>query len=519
MKKLFLPAWLGLVVLPATLLAAPFKFFEPLQPPRPVQVMAHRGAAGQAPENTRPALLRCIEDGFEWAEVDVRLSRDGQHVLWHDAELDRLGSAGKKVNELTLAELRALDAGAWFARRYTGERLLTLREALALARGKLNLYLDCKDVNLELLTREILDAGMETQVVVYQTPERLKTFRSISQNKIAVLAHWHPADGFEGWVKSLDPEAVEIDANEITPPIAERFHRLGIKVETMNLGHLDRAESWDRSIRAGVDWIQTDLPEEVIAHCCMQRVPKRPVLVSFHRGANHYAPENTLPAFAKAARLSADYVEFDVRTTRDGKFFLLHDGQLDRTSNGLGPLAQATAEEIAKLDAGGWFGRPFAGLPLPSLDEFLTAVPPSVQLYFDAKAITPEALSAAVERHHLADRTIVYQSADYLIKLKAINSRIRALPPLGRAEDIDPLAAKLQPYAVDAKWSILSKEVIDRCHAHGIKVFSDALGANEKIEQYQQAIDWGIDLIQTDHPLRVYRAMELRAATGPKARK
>ncbi|PYI82722.1 MAG: hypothetical protein DME26_16675 [Verrucomicrobia bacterium] len=360
---------------------------------------------------------------------------------------------------------------------------------------------------------------MENQVVIFDKPDRLKALRSVSGSKVAVMANWRPADGFDGWVNSLQPDAVEIEANEITSAIVESFHRLGIKVQTMNLGAWDKPEFWDKSVRAGADWIQTDLPEEIIAHIFMQQRPKRPALVSFHRGANHYAPENTLPAFLKAARLGADYVEFDVRTTRDGRFFLLHDSQLDRTSNGKGPIAQALAEEVAKLDAGGWFGRPFAGLHLPTLDEFLTAVPPSVQLYFDAKAIPPDALSAAVEKYHLAERTIVYQSADYLVKLKAINPRIRALPPLGRPEEIDGLAAKLQPYAVDAKWSILSKEVIDRCHAHGIKVFSDALGANEKIEQYQQALEWGIDLIQTDHPLRVYRAMALHGMSAEKARK
>ena len=66
--------------------------------------MEHRGAAGQAPENTRPALLRCIEDGFEWAEIDVRLSRDGRHVLWHDGTLDKLGLKGRPVNALTTEE-------------------------------------------------------------------------------------------------------------------------------------------------------------------------------------------------------------------------------------------------------------------------------------------------------------------------------------------------------------------------------------------------------------------------------
>src|ERR1041385_8623410 len=82
-----LPRALTIFILSSRLCgAAQFSFFEPIQPPRPFQVMVHRGAANQAPENTRPALQRCIEDGFEWAEVDVRLTKDGQHVLSHRSE-------------------------------------------------------------------------------------------------------------------------------------------------------------------------------------------------------------------------------------------------------------------------------------------------------------------------------------------------------------------------------------------------------------------------------------------------
>ena len=62
------------------------------------------------------------------------------------------------------------------------------------------------------------------------------------------------------------------------------------------------------------------------------------------------------------------------------------------------------------------------------------------------------------------------------------------------------MAERVQPYAFDTNWSILSKELINRCHAKGIKVFSDALRSHETVEDYQQAIRDGIDLIQTDHP-------------------
>jgi glycerophosphoryl diester phosphodiesterase len=80
---------------------------------------------------------------------------------------------------------------------------------------------------------------------------------------------------------------------------------------------------------------------------------------------------------------------------------------------------------------------------------------------------------------------------------------------LGRPEDFDQLAAMLKPYAVDADWDILSRDLIARCHAAGVRVFADALGEHERVEDYLRAMEWGIDLIQTDHPLRVLRAIEL----------
>ena len=114
-----------------------------------------------------------------------------------------------------------------------------------------------------------------------------------------------------------------------------------------------------------------------------------------------------------------------------------------------------------------------------------------------------------MKRHGLVERAVVYQSVAYLEKLRAINPAIRRMPPLRDPARLDSAAEKVQPYAFDTNWSILSKELIDRCHARGIKVFSDALGSHEIIEEYQRAIRAGIDLIQTDQPVRVLCAIEL----------
>jgi len=501
-----LAAWVGA----AACGARDFPFFEPVQPPRPFQVMVHRGEAHQAPENTRPAIVRCIEDGLEWAEVDVRLTKDGQHVLSHGDRLPAGTNGPLSVAAHTLEELKQLDLGSPFAAQFAGERVLTLQECFDLTKGKLNLYLDCKAVNPEQLAREILAAGMEHQVVVYEELDSLQRIYAVAPDKIALMTKWHPAFGPASWAQSNHLAAVEIDAPEVTAAISQSFHALGIKVQTKNLGEWDRPEFWDKAIAAGADWVQTDLPEEVLAHALWQRVKTRPVRFSLHRGANRYAPENTLPAFAKAIRLGADFIEFDVHTTSDGKFYLLHDSTLDGKTNGKGPIAETPSSVVATLSAGVKFGRPYAQLGLPTLDDFLTAVAGKVDLYFDAKAIAPEALVAAVERHGVVERTVVYGGPAFLARIKAINPRIRLLPPLGSPAALDALARDLKPYAVDARWDILSREVISRCHALGIQVFSDALGRHERIEDYQKAMDWGIDLIQTDHPLRLMRAIELR---------
>lgn len=473
--------------------------------------MVHRGESHQAPENTRPALQRCIEDGLEWAEVDVRLTQDGQHILSHDASVTDAAGKVWKIKEHTLAELRQIDVGSRFAKKFAGERLLSLEECFALCKGRLNLYLDCKAVNPEQLAREILAAGMEKQVVVYQSLPELRKVQQTSAGKVATMAKWRPGFGGPEWAVTNGLAAIEIDAPDLTPAIRDVFHRAGIKVQVKVLDDWDKSEVWERVIAAGADWLQTDLPEEIIAQALWRRLPSRPVQISLHRGANRYAPENTVPAFAKAIRLGVDFVEFDVRTTSDGKFYLLHDSTLDGKTDGHGPIANAPASVVAALSAGVKFGPQFARLGLPTFEEFLTATEGKIDLYFDAKAIPPEALAEAIERHHMSDRTVVYQSPKYLTQLKLINPRIRALPPLGEVKSLAELTTGLKPYAVDADWNILSKEMIARCHAAGVKVFSDALGKHERIEDYLQAMDWGIDVIQTDHPLRVMRAIELWA--------
>ena|GEM_PF-6309355 len=102
----------------------------------------------------------CIADELEWVEIDVRLSKDGIHVLAHDDQLDGKTNGRGRVSDSTVEQLHALDAGSWFARRYANTRLLTLAQALEIAKGRINLYLDCKQADPEKLVADVRAAGM-----------------------------------------------------------------------------------------------------------------------------------------------------------------------------------------------------------------------------------------------------------------------------------------------------------------------------------------------------------------------
>lgn len=97
---------------------------------------------------------------------------------------------------------------------------------------------------------------------------------------------------------------------------------------------------------------------------------KLPPLIG-HRGACGYAPENTIESVRTAAELGAQWVELDVKLTKDGVPIIFHDEDLDRTTNGSGPVMLATYEDIKQLEAGSWFGDSFAGIQIPTLEEMI----------------------------------------------------------------------------------------------------------------------------------------------------
>lgn len=93
-----------------------------------------------------------------------------------------------------------------------------------------------------------------------------------------------------------------------------------------------------------------------------------------HRGAAAYAPENTLDSIRTAADMGAKWVELDVKLTKDFVPIIFHDDDLDRTTNGHGPVASMNFEDIQDLEAGSWFSESFAGIKIPTLEEAIDVI-------------------------------------------------------------------------------------------------------------------------------------------------
>jgi glycerophosphoryl diester phosphodiesterase len=136
-----------------------------------VEIVAHRGAAGAAPENTMAAVRRAIEDGTDWVEIDVQESADGAVVVVHDSDFMKLAGEPLKVWNGTLDEIREIDVGSWFSPVFRSERVPTLQEVLAAAKGRSKVVIELKyyghDVALERKVVEIVEeAGMADQVAI-----------------------------------------------------------------------------------------------------------------------------------------------------------------------------------------------------------------------------------------------------------------------------------------------------------------------------------------------------------------
>jgi len=224
-----------------------------------------------------------------------------------------------------------------------------------------------------------------------------------------------------------------------------------------------------------------------------------------HRGAGRLAPENTLAAFRLGATHGFRAFECDVKLSRDGVAFLMHDATLDRTTSGRGPAAALDWTELSRLDAGSWHGRAWAGEPLPTLDavaRFCIANGHLLNIEIKPSPGRERETGAAVAgeaRRLWAGRTPPLLSSFRPDALEA--ARLEA-PELPRALLLDALrpgwldeAQALGCVGVVTAYSLMDREVIASLHGAGLR--ASCYTVNDPAE-VQRLVALGIDGIITD---------------------
>jgi glycerophosphoryl diester phosphodiesterase len=228
-------------------------------------VIAHRGASGTCPENTLAAFRHAVDLGVDMIELDVQLTRGGDVVVIHDLTLDRTTTGRGAVRDSSLAEIRRLDAGAWFGAAFRGERVPTLAEVLAAVPVAVNVELKPHgDDGLEIRALAVVEAAHATDRVVFSSFDTgaLERLRLASPGAaIAVLWQAEPLEGALALAGRVLARALHLrkDAAKPAALAAARAAGLPVRVWTVN----DPAE-FARLAAGGVEGIFTDHPERFL---------------------------------------------------------------------------------------------------------------------------------------------------------------------------------------------------------------------------------------------------------------
>ncbi|AVV43256.1 glycerophosphodiester phosphodiesterase family protein [Streptomyces sp. ID05-04B] len=264
-------------------------------------------------------------------------------------------------------------------------------------------------------------------------------------------------------------------------------------------------------------------------HSARAGIALRPAVVA-HRGASAVAPENTLEAVDRAKSLGTLWVENDVQRTRDGELVVVHDDSLRRTTDveevfpGRAPwkVKDFTAAEVARLDAGSWFGPAYAGVRVPTLTQYLDRVDRNHQnLLLEIKnpelypGIEQEVLGLLgdevwLDEHHLASRLVVQSfSADCLRTVHRLMPAVRigllGKPALSDLPRISVFADQINPSCTGLSQAyVAAVQELTGPHGRPMKVFTWTV---DDAETARAVAGYGVDGVITDRPDVVRRAL------------
>ena len=233
-------------------------------------VIAHRGASLVTPENTLAAFRQALRLGAEAVELDAKLTRDGEVVCFHDRTLERTTGARGRPGDLTLAELRSLDAGRWKGDAFAGEKIPTLDEVLESMRGRALVNVELTDYWAD----QPMLAARTVAAVRRHAAERDVLFSSFQTGALTAverIAPEIPRAHLNGptWLayrdrfvlRRADVQALHLHESLVRPERVDSVHRSGRRLHVYTV---DAPETMARLWAEGVDGLITDAPDEAL---------------------------------------------------------------------------------------------------------------------------------------------------------------------------------------------------------------------------------------------------------------
>lgn len=229
--------------------------------------IAHRGFSSQYPENTILAFQKALDLGIDWMEFDLQVTSDGHLVVMHDKTVDRTTNGQGLVSDLTLDQVKTLDAGSHFGAQFAGEGVPTFEAVLDLLAGKAKMAVELKFEGLQpigqvidiLQERDLIDQVSISSFDLDKLPEVKRLCPECSTTALLKpekdLSHDWVAEAQKYGVDVFGPRHVDT-----TQEMVDVAHERDLVVRCWGLGK-DQGPALERMIDLGVDGMTTDCPD------------------------------------------------------------------------------------------------------------------------------------------------------------------------------------------------------------------------------------------------------------------
>ena len=231
-----------------------------------------------------------------------------------------------------------------------------------------------------------------------------------------------------------------------------------------------------------------------------------------HRGASGTAPEHTRAAFVRALELGVDMIEMDLQLSRDGYLVVIHDHDLQRTTNGQGPVREHTLEEMKRLDAGSWFDPKFSGETVMTLEDVIDVVGRRAMLNLEIKSPPSDWSNTALKTVAVLSHSgILGTTVISCFEMQALR-KVREISPSARLgilwqhpdwTDAWGWVRELAAWSFHPWAQVVDAAGVREAHRHGLRVLTWTVNELDEIERVVGA---GVDGVMSDFPERLLQA-------------